>query len=1208
MPDEPPPQLPTASASRTHSSTDKDRLAGHGDVRKSRIASALALALSLSPSLSPVLSPSLSASVCVSAPTPTASFALHPTSPEPLESALATTLRRADANANMLLLHQIGSVKTGEVVRYTVTYTPSQDRILPSPEKLYLRVRNTCAIALRAAFVHGPYTLSAAAYPAAFNPNEKFENPERYGVPEFEPMVKAGGSWECELVVPDDIRQSAGMGGHGGFGKAPEHDEECASWIIEVASQVLFSTSAAVGYEVVVARDHKSLNLSSISPVLSGQTQVPQPGKVSDHQQSIGAKDGHHPAQPRGVFSRAVRVKVEDTATLWNTPRLPGWDDLGQSRAQRHPGADEAIESMVQTGDPETKEEPAAPRKHKNIHLVVLTHGLHSNLGADMLFMKESIDAAVRQAKIDAKARRAKQRAASRKRDSDADPTNDEKVQNQPSDEDEHESDDEEVIVRGYSGNATKTERGIKYLGKRLARYVLSTTYPDQPFLPSVKGAAESVFHSAKVDKSDSELKPAHKHSSVVSNHSKEHLEKHERPYKITSISFIAHSLGGLVQTYAIAYIQKHSPEFFNLIKPINFITLASPFLGLSNENPLYVKFALDFGLVGRTGKDLGLTWRAPTLARSGWGALVGNLGETAHKKVYGESQPESKPLLRILPTGPAHTALKKFRNRTVYSNVVNDGIVPLRTSCLLFLDWQGLDRVEKARRDAGLVETVVGFGWAELTGANMASPRQRQLPAGDRQSRNLSGIVTPDKSRENMREVPLPSSNALIEDDRASLRSVPTPFMEDVPSDSGDSNNSGPLSGFFNFFKSNEPPKPPNVSQKQKMIFRRSQTLSSGDLTASGEPSPSGSPKPSKVTSGHEEEEEGVTAPPKTTFFESAGDVLNPKMPDVDYLIDPSERPRTIFHDRVYHPADIPGPPMKKRPATLVRRKTITQPQSVSRASTSVSTASGSSSPYPSIHHEDTAHSTKDYDDTTNTNPDKDPHEIIDSANMRVEEKISRAYHRDLSWRKVLVKLEPDAHNNIFVRRMFANAYGWPVVKHLVDEHFSDAAASHLRTEDESNRERAREINQPPDEHGGETKGSQDSLSVTGAPATRTESEAREALDEVSDLPGLQAPPQSQGSDTSGKRSRTDHDGSMTWSERDWVDSECDSDLDFGGDPPPSERRPAALTLPTSQEKGKEAQRSSSPLSAGWNWAEKIVGKGPSTRAKSPVDESAKH
>jgi hypothetical protein len=56
----------------------------------------------------------------------------------------------------------------------------------------------------------------------------------------------------------------------------------------------------------------------------------------------------------------------------------------------------------------------------------------------------------------------------------------------------------------------------------------------------------------------------------------------------------------------------------------------------------------------------------------------------------------------------------------------------------------------------------------------------------------------------------------------------------------------------------------------------------------------------------------------------------------------------------------------------------------------------------------------------------------------LRLEEKIARDWHSDMTWRKVLVKLEPDAHNNIIVRRMFPNAYGWPVVEHLVREHFS--------------------------------------------------------------------------------------------------------------------------------------------------------------------------
>ncbi len=282
-----------------------------------------------------------------------------------------------------------------------------------------------------------------------------------------------------------------------------------------------------------------------------------------------------------------------------------------------------------------------------------------------------------RQAKVDAKARKARERgreaqkAAARAGQQDQ---GDERGSD-PVPEDADDEEDEEVVVRGFSGNATRTERGVKFLGKRLARYILSMTYPDQPFLPTAKAASEAITHTLKTTghKHGGAGTPAHHNSTI---HTGPPVSGN-RLYKITKISFVAHSLGGLVQMYAVAYIQKHSPKFFDLIEPVNFIAMASPFLGLNHENPIYVNFALDFGLVGRTGQDLGLTWRAPTLARSGWGAIVSNLGENAHKHVYGEAQPESKPLLRILPTGPAHTALKKFRNRTVYSNVVNDGIVP---------------------------------------------------------------------------------------------------------------------------------------------------------------------------------------------------------------------------------------------------------------------------------------------------------------------------------------------------------------------------------------------------------------------------------------------------------------------------------------------------------------------------------------------------
>ncbi|WYZ46408.1 hypothetical protein EsH8_IX_000633 [Colletotrichum jinshuiense] len=1098
----------------------------------------------------------------------------------------------------MLLVYQVGSVKIGEVVRYTVTYTPSHDRILPSPERLYLRVRNTSAIALRAAFVHGPYTLGAAAYPSNFNPNVKFANPRRYGVPEFEPMLKAGGSWECELVVPEHIRQSAGTGGGRHFGGAAVGDQETesASWIVEVSSQVIFSTSAAVGYEVTLARDAKSLNLSSSLPVIGGQAQVPQPGKVADHQQSIGAKDGHHPAQPRGVFSKAIGLKVEDTAALWNTPRLPGWDDLNIDRLKSRAKKDQPVESVTQE---RPKEEKKPEMKQKKVHLVVLTHGLHSNLGADMLYLKESIDQTVAQAKIDAKARRAKEHAEKKdKKEANGGGSKDVAEDDSPAEDD---GDDEEVIVRGFSGNATRTERGIKYLGKRLARYILSMSYPDQPFLPSKKKPAEAAVAAVFNKSEPEESKAAHKHSTI---HKEEVQEK--RPFRITSISFIGHSLGGLIQTYAVAYIQKHSPEFFDKIKPINFVALATPFLGLSNENPLYVKFALDFGLVGRTGQDLGLTWRAPTIARSGWGAIVSNLGESAHKRVMGEVQPESKPLLRILPTGPAHTALKKFRNRTVYSNVVNDGIVPLRTSCLLFLDWQGLGRVEKARRDAGLVETLVGAGWAELTGGSLApTPRRTNaLPPEEEEEETTddhSGNITPTAPT-NAVEVPQPPRNAMMEDDRASLRSVPTPYNESGPEGTKDGSSTGPFSGFFSLFKGSEPaqPKTPGMSNKQHKIYRRSQTINFDEISQSS--------SASKVTAGDElERGNRHIAPPRTSFFESAHDLINPKIPTTEYLIDPSKRPRAIFHDRVYHPADIPPPPLKKKPTGSLasRRSTFRRAASTGSGGSRTST---DSSPHPAhrFSHEGTMDSTRDYDDTANTNPDKGPDEEIDASQMRVEEKIARAYHRGLAWRKVLVKLEPDAHNNIIVRRMFANAYGWPVVKHLVDAHFSDSATARTRDEDESAGELAYDIGKPPNDFGDEVKDSgaaptKDGASDKPTPGMLSPNSQWEAQDMV---PDMQAPPKRRSSSRSSSasppramrspRTRPERVDSMTWSDRDWADSD-DSET--------TATTASAKSPKDAEFKDKDKNQSQTPL-GGWSWTEKIVGRGGSARKGSPKPE----
>ncbi len=1019
--------------------------------------------------------------------------------------------------------------------RYTVTYIPSLDHVLPSPSQLHVKVRNTSAIALRAAYLHGPYTLYAACYPSTFDPNHGDRSSRTHGDPDFEPNLKAGGSWLSQLTVPENIREIAGKANVKRTldGRVPN-----CTWIIEISSQVIFSTSATVHFEILVASDEKSIE-SGVSTITTHSSVTP--GQLQEHQQKRKGGKEFFGSHASGVYSRAVELVVEDTESLWNKPNLPDWNDEGKDRGHAaQASGDEGTQNSRQTDAKIGRESPAtsaAGKRRKKVHLVVLTHGLHSNLGSDMLYIKESIDATAKQARLDAR-RRKRKHASLRKPErvsQDSAPVNDAEAnqteitstaplsggQNELDSEDE---DEEEVIVRGFSGNAVRTERGIQYLGKRLAKYVLSMTYPDQPYLPPKKSCGKP----GKRTSAGQQPKDTQGLTASASSQVRQTLPKPlDLAYRITSISFIAHSLGGLTQTYAIAYIQKHSPHFFEIIRPINFVSMATPFLGLSNENPIYVKFALDFGLVGRTGQDLGLAWRAPAMVRSGWSAMIGGIG-TEGQRALKQPDPRSKPLLRILPVGPAQQVLKLFRNRTVYSNVVNDGIVPLRTSCLLFLDWSGLGRVEKARRENGIVGTMAGWGWAELTGANSSSHRQARgkrreenLHQSEKGEENGGGYMT-NQSDEG--EVPQPSEGAV--EDKMGIRADGEPGLNQTSDARSEeprgsnidasqtqsptsANTTNPFGSLFNFLRPSRP-KSRAPSPKQKKIYSRSQTLhfdsaeySSGSVS---EVDSIPTPRPPLVKGESALDDPHVLfSPPRTSIFESAGDILNPPLPSKEFIVDPTSRPRTIFHDRIYHPEDIPPPRTKKR--TVLKRSISSDSKTPpSRCNTSSTDYHGADGP---------------------------------CSGMKVEEKIARAYHRDLSWRKVLVRLEPDAHNNICVRRMFSNAYGWPVVKHLVDAHFAHNFTSTTADLKELNHERAKPMEEGVGFHGEEVQAQPDQ-----AEFRRTDSEVREAKDHVSRLNS----PGESSMRSSTARPRLSHQDSAQWDDKFLDETDDDSEFEDSG------------------------------------------------------------
>lgn len=647
-------------------------------------------------------------------------------------------------------------------MRYTISGID-----LSSP--LFCRVRNTELSAMRAAYLNGPYSLYVDMRPADYN---EFTKVEKGAEPVYDYHLKPGQHFSFELPVL--------------------HQRQ--SWIVTVQSEILFSRSAEINFELTIGDTHSA------------------------------AKYHGSNAKKHFKFDSSVEVIKQDTSAIWQTP---------------------------------------FPKPEEPLHVCVLTHGLVSNVTADLLYMKEIIDnAAVLTG--------------------------------------------ENLVCKGYTGNVCRTGRGIKYLGQRLAYWIMDELIPT---------------------------------------------------YKPKKLSFLAHSLGGPTQTYALGFIQATNPGILDGIELVNFISFASPFLGISAENPGYVQFALDFGVVGKSGRDLGLSWTPGT----------------------------EKPLLERLPNEQTLTILRKFKNRTIYANAVHDGIVPLRTSALVFLDWYAIAGANNAYKSGRKNRIHYRQSHNDKTSMQSAleardefkkeqeqEQEQQQLQQRrEMEKRNTDSSTSQSKFRsqslhrstENGRDAEyMPEvtesdssssdstegSNGVNHSNESSTtRPAPKPLQQRHSTD--EDNPTDSLSSFL-------------FERKQAKIFSRYQTVN--DETAANSV--------------------GETLPHKTSLIENGIFILLPPHPNNNFITDPESRQNVILHDRVYSEKDLPPKKYKK---------------------SIIGNLSG---------HKDG---------------------MVEIAKR--EEKIARSYHHNLSWRKVIVSLLPEAHNNIVVRRRFSNAYGWPVVHHCVNEHF---------------------------------------------------------------------------------------------------------------------------------------------------------------------------
>lgn len=199
-----------------------------------------------------------------------------------------------------------------------------------------------------------------------------------------------------------------------------------------------------------------------------------------------------------------------------------------------------------------------------------------------------------------------------------------------------------------------------------------------------------------------------------TANEVEEEIKKlEEGGNKITKISIVGYSLGGLVARYVVGLL--YSKGYFDRIQPVNFTTFATPHLGV--RSPLLGPHNYLWNVLG-----------ARTLSTSGRQLFtVDSFRDTG------------RPLLTILadPNSVFIRGLAQFKHRTLYSNIVNDRSVVYYTSCITYKDpFVNIDAVDlqplagydgvllrpdepvrpKPRVPLGFWARVRSTGWSTLT------------------------------------------------------------------------------------------------------------------------------------------------------------------------------------------------------------------------------------------------------------------------------------------------------------------------------------------------------------------------------------------------------------------------------------------------------------------------------------------------------------
>ncbi|QRG40860.1 hypothetical protein FDK38_005352 [Candidozyma auris] len=659
-------------------------------------------------------------------------------------------------------------LRIGDVARYRIEYRAKDF----NETEIFLRIKNLEKTPLRAIhLLNGPFILYSHVVPCKFDHKKPFRADDPLSNPEilFKNAIKPGQTFNVKLSL------------NGNSLKRVDNDgSKIYSWECDIISQIVLNKKATVLYDFMIGDNIHSmrrLNRSVLTSLTKGDMNM-QFNNPRDDESTETLSISSNPN---------LMVNFKSTEDIWNL-------------------------------------EPRDP--NLPMHLVIVTHGLFSNLTADMLYLRDQLLSL-----------------------------------------------DQNIVVSGYRGNAGRTEKGIHKLGVGVS------------------------FHVTNIIDS-------FKKSGML----------------IEKISFVAHSLGGPVQLYALKHILLvKGNDYFkrNNIQLEHFICLASPMLGIISEMSLWVSWFLDLGTLGKTGRDLTLSKKLPSIK---------------HEK-NDNKRDGFKPILETLPDEPVQSVLKAFKSRTVYANAFNDGIVPLRTSSLLYLDWAAMGDVSALR----------------------SHPEQ----LNDRTHRDNSSIGSTETnaSGHDVGAVPYDSSSFEMSQRKSGKFTADNSFNEGI----AESLTLDKL-------------------RQAKSVRRKkwySKISAKGSETSLSDDEESDSPD--------NDEDASYYIPPKASAVESALSTLLCPVPSRSYINEPSKRSSVIFHDRFYHFNHIP---QDTTPAVGTFKR------------------------------------------------------LIRSREWKLEKqvKIARKYHSyGLNWRKVLVYLPPDAHNNIVVRRRFANGYGWGVIDHLLDQIFAE-------------------------------------------------------------------------------------------------------------------------------------------------------------------------